>query len=64
MVPKEVSIEKETFTEPGGQSGIADRLFSHVSTLVRTTVRLFEFPKIYTIVNLRLIGKNYCIASK
>ena len=32
MVPKEVSIEKETFTEPGGQSGIADRLFSHVST--------------------------------
>ena len=35
MVPKEVSIEKETFTEPGGQSGIADRLFSHVSTFIQ-----------------------------
>ena len=35
MVLKEVSIEKENFTEPGGQSGIADRLFSHVSTFIQ-----------------------------
>ena len=35
MVPKEVSIEKETFTEPDGQNGITDRLFSHVSTFIQ-----------------------------